>query len=158
MNARQIAAALALFVLVFPALALSVKEALGQIETGADRPEQCAADFAHGPAGELSRYQLLPAVWRAYGGGDPTDPTNAWAVTYRVLLDRRADFKRVVLRLPTPRELYALWTAPGQFAQRNYDWQRLSPAVRERSQRFANLVEVGDQTDLDFGKDRPDRP
>ena len=124
------AIAFAVFTLAASSLAMPVKEALGQIETGANKPEQCAADFAHGPAGEVSRYQLLPSVWRAYGGGDPTNPTNAWAVAARVLQDRSAAFERAVHRQPTPRELYALWTAPGQFARRDYDWQRLSPAVR----------------------------
>ncbi len=148
MNTRQKAIAFAMFALASSALAMSVKEALGQIETGADQPEQCAADYARGPAGEISRYQLLLSVWRAYGGGDATNPTNAWAVASIVILERSAAFERAMHRPPTPRELYALWTAPGQFAMRGYDWQRLSPAVRERSQRFENLIEVKDQNDL----------
>jgi hypothetical protein len=150
MNATQKAVVFVLFSLAAPVMAMSVKEALGQIESGADKPQQCAADFLRGPAGEISRYQLLPSVWRAYGSGDPTDPTNAWAVVILVIQDRTAAFERAVHRQPTPRELYALWTAPGQFAKRDYDWQRLSPAVRERSQRFANLMEVKNQNDLEL--------
>jgi hypothetical protein len=152
MNARQKAIGFAICTLAASASAMSVKEALGQIETGANKPERSAADFARGPAGEISRYQLLPSVWRAYGGGDATNPTNAWEVASRVIRDRSADFERAVHRPPTPRELYVLWTAPGQFAKRNYDWQRLSPAVRERSERFANLVEVKNPNDLEEGK------
>jgi hypothetical protein len=134
--------ALILLTLAVSAWAMPVNEALGQIETGADVPEQCAADFSRGPAGEVSRYQFLPSVWHAYGGGDPTDPAHAWAVASRVIRDRSAAFELVTHRQPTPREIYVLWTAPGQFAQRGYDWQRLSPRVRARSQRFANLIEV----------------
>jgi len=143
MHAGHKVLAFVLFSLATSALAMSVKEALGQIETGANQPEQCAADFARGPAGEVSRYQLLPSVWQAYGGGDPANPSNAWALASLVLQDRCTAFERAVHRQPTPRELYALWTAPGQFARRDYSWERLSPGVRERSQRFANLVEAG---------------
>jgi hypothetical protein len=145
---------MAVWALVIPAQAMSVKEALGQIESGASKPEQCSADLASGPLGEVSRYQIQISVWREYGGGDPTDPTNAWALASAVLRDRTAAFKREVHREPAPRELYALWNAPGQFAERGYDWQRLSPAVRNRSQRFANLVE--DEAKSEPGKkDRP---
>jgi hypothetical protein len=147
MHAIRKAVLLAIFTLAGSASAMSVKEALGQIETGANKPGQCAADSAHGPAGEVSRYQMLPSVWRAYGGGDPTNPIHAWDVASLVIRDRSAAFERAVRRQPTARELYALWTAPGQFARRGYDWQRLSPAVRERSERFANLMEVKLQTD-----------
>jgi hypothetical protein len=145
---------MAVWALAISAQAMSVKEALGQIESGASKPEQCLADLASGPLGEVSRYQIQISVWREYGGGDPTNPTNAWAVASAVLHDRTATFKREVHREPTPRELYALWNAPGQFAERDYDWQRLSPAVRKRSQRFANLVE--EVVQIDPGKkDQP---
>lgn len=142
MNTRQIATVFAIFTMAVPASAMSVAEALGQLETGANKPEQSAPDFARGPAGEISRYQMLPSVWRAYGGDDPTDPTQAWLVASRVIQDRSAAFEIAVRRPPTPRELYALWTAPGQFAKRGYDYPRLSRAVRERSERFANLMAV----------------
>lgn len=142
MNATRRAILFAISTTAISAAAMTVEEALGQLESGANQPEQCAADFARGPAGEISRYQFLPSVWRAYGGGDPTNPTQAWAVASLVIRERSAAFEVVVRRPPAPRELYALWTAPGQFAKRGYDWQRLSPAVRERSQRFANLMEV----------------
>ena len=147
MNTWQTTVVFAMFTLAASASAMPVQEALGQLETGANKPEQCAADFARGPAGEVSRYQLLPSVWRAYGGDDPTHPMQAWAVAALVIQDRSAAFERAVHRPPTPRELYALWTAPGQFAKRDYNWQRLSPAVRERSERFANLMEVKNQSD-----------
>jgi hypothetical protein len=152
MNATQKVIVFVLFALEASAWAMPVKEALGQIESGADKPEQCAADFVHGPAGEISRYQLLPSVWRAYGGGDPTDPAHAWVVASQVIRDRSAAFELATHRPPTPREVYALWTAPGQFARRDYDWQRLSPRVRARSQRYANLIEVKSQNDLESKK------
>lgn len=145
---------MAAWALAISAQAMSVKEALGQIESGATKPERCSADLASGPLGEVSRYQIKLSVWREYGGGDPTDPTNAWAVASSVLRDRTAAFKREVRREPTPREFYALWNAPGQFAERGYDWQRLSPVVRKRSQRFANLVEEVVRNDPGK-KDRP---
>jgi hypothetical protein len=153
MKAGRQAIVFAILALAASASAMSVSEALGQIETGANRSEQCAADSARGPAGEISRYQLLPSVWRAYGGGDPTDPAHAWDVAALVIHDRCEAFESAVRRQPTARELYALWTAPGQFAKRNYDWQRLSPAVRERSQRFANLMEVKNAND--FAREEP---
>src|SRR5947208_10167764 len=119
--------AVAVLAMAISAQAMSVKEALAQLETGASKPEQCPADFACGPLGEVSRYQIQPSVWRAYDGGDATNPTNAWAVASAVLRDRSAVFKREVHREPTPRELYALWNAPGQFAERGYDLRRLNP-------------------------------
>lgn len=49
---------LAVIALAISARAMTVQEALGQIESGATKPEQCRADFASGPMGEVSRYQI----------------------------------------------------------------------------------------------------
>jgi len=40
--------------------------------------------------------------------------------------------------------MYVLWnTHQGYYARRNFDSARLAPAIRDRAQRFVNLVQAG---------------
>ncbi len=102
--------------------------ALSQIESG-DR------DGARGVAGEVSRYQIKPRLWRRYASADAdwTRREDALAVAQAVMKQRCAEFERSAQRPPTDFEFYILWNAPAQI-------RNPGKAVRERAERFCNLV------------------
>jgi hypothetical protein len=118
----------------------AIRHALGQIESGNN-------DHARGRAGEVSRYQILPVVWRAEArsgrrAGDPTNEADAWLVTRSILARRMAAFRASHTgRAPSPREIYALWNSPAQAAL-EAKGKRLPAVLRARCERFANLVAV----------------
>jgi len=103
-------------------------EALSQIESGDN-------DHAVGSAGEISRYQVLPDVWRehARSAADWQKPEDALAVAQELMKERCAEFEKSYHRAPNDFEFYVLWNAPAQIAQP-------SKVVRERAGRFCNLV------------------
>jgi hypothetical protein len=102
--------------------------ALSQIESGDD-------DHAVGAAGEVSRYQIKPEVWRRYASTDAdwTNPGSALSVARQAMQERCAAFERMIHRPPTDLEFYTLWNAPAQI-------QRPGKAVLGRAERFCNLV------------------
>lgn len=102
--------------------------ALSQIETRDN-------DSAVGAAGEISRYQVKPRLWRRYARSDADwkNPAVALAAAQQIMRDRCADFERAFNRAPTDFEFYVLWNAPAQI-------ERPRKAVRERAERFCALV------------------
>ena len=102
--------------------------ALSQIESGDN-------DHAVGSAGEVSRYQIKPDLWRRYAstGADWTNPTNALCVARQAMEERCAAFERAMHRPPTDSEFYILWNAPAQI-------DRPGKAVLARAERFCNLI------------------
>ena len=97
--------------------------ALSMIESGDN-------DRAIGPDGEISRFQIRPALWP---GGNPGNAQLALAAAQQIMLPRVEEFKKSHQRLPTDFEFYVLWNAP---------WQADHPSasVTERARRFSNLV------------------
>ena len=114
--------------LCLPIQALDRWSALSQIESGDD-------DHAVGAAGEISRYQIKPAIWRRYAPADAdwTNPANALSVARQAMQERCVGFERAVHRPPTDSEFYVLWNAPAQI-------QRPGKAVSGRAERFCNLI------------------
>jgi hypothetical protein len=102
--------------------------ALSQIES-ADN------DYAVGLRREVSRYQVLPAVWRRYASpnADWRNPDHALSVAKVVMRERSVEFERRFGRPPTDLEFYILWNAPAQIS-------RASKVVYQRAMRFRNLV------------------
>ena len=123
-------------------LALGISEArmldsLAAIESGGE-------DRAIGRAGEVSRYQIMPGLWRRTlrengWHGSPHDPKLARRVALKILESRIRHFAEVMHRWPGPEEIYALWNAPGLLAVRGWRWQRLPAKIRARCIRFVNL-------------------
>lgn len=110
--------------------------ALGMIETGNN-------DKAIGGLGEVSRYQIMPSVWKSYSSSrsyrDLDVATEVarqhWASLYEY-------FKKKADREPTNFDMYVLWnTRHGYYAGRGFTPERLHAVVRDRAQRFTNLVE-----------------
>jgi hypothetical protein len=120
-----------------------VREALAEFETGATNRSACDADRLIGSRKEISRYQILPSVWRQYSASrNYHDPELAWTVAARILADRERWFRAGAGRAWDYVDIYVMWNAPGQYERVHWDRARLTPAVIERAQRFANLLEV----------------
>lgn len=112
--------------------------ALGMIETGND-------DTAVGGAGEVSRYQIMPSVWKRYSESrryrDPETARNVAQKHWTALHDY---FKKRARREPTDFDMYVIWnTSPSYYASRGFQPARLGPVVRDRAERYSNLVEDG---------------
>ena len=105
------------------------------IESGND-------DRGVGRAGEVSRYQIHPSVWRNYSESrDYQNPELALQVARQHWNHLTNYFRARAGREPTPFDMYVLWnTRFGHYARKGFDQTRLSPVIRERAQRFVNLV------------------
>jgi hypothetical protein len=113
--------------------------ALGAIETGNN-------DNEIGQAGEISRYQIMPSVWKHYSHSSYyDDPQVSRAVAQQHWSSLRASFKKQTGREPDNFDMYVLWnTRCGYYASKGFLPARLDPVVRDRAQRFVNLVERGE--------------
>jgi len=132
--------AVVLVVLQGVALCSPVRDSLAMFESGATGPEASSADRVRGGAGEISRFQILPEVWRAYSKSrDYTNPEVAWTVARRILDDRISVFHKATGRPPKPVELYLLWNKPGHFAAKGYSVKKVSSHYRLKAERFENL-------------------
>lgn len=109
--------------------------ALGMIESGND-------DRGIGRAGEVSRYQIHPAVWKAYSTStDYRNPEVSAEVARRHWNYLTNYFRGYAGREPTPFDMYVLWnTRFGHYARKGFAPGRLSSILRDRAHRFVNLV------------------
>lgn len=109
--------------------------ALGMIETGNE-------DSAVGSAGEVSRYQLSPQVWRNYSScGDYANPVVAAEVARMHWAFLANYFRNRSGRAPTDFDMYVLWnTTYGYYERRSFAVSKISKTVGERAERFVNLV------------------
>ena len=109
--------------------------ALGMIESGND-------DRGVGRAGEVSRYQIHPSIWKNYSESqDYQNPELALQVARQHWNHLANYFRARAGREATPFDMYVLWnTRFGHYARKGFDQTRLSPVIRERAQRFVNLV------------------
>ena len=143
LTSKWIGAALMLCaaITVPPAQSLELREALGHFESGAVTRMRCAADAKIGTRKEVSRFQILPSVWRNYSASQEfRDPEIAWSVAEKILVQRREQFRRATGRDWDPVDLYIMWNAPGVYEKAHWDRRRVSAIVMERAQRFANLM------------------
>jgi hypothetical protein len=95
-----------------------------------------------GGAGEISRYQIHPVVWRNYSKSvDYSNPEVALPVARQHWKYLATYFKEKTGREAEDFDMYVLWnTKFGYYARKGFSPERLSPVVRERAQRFVNLV------------------
>jgi hypothetical protein len=118
-----------------PALDAKRLFALGMIETGND-------DGEIGAAGEVSRYQIHPMVWKAYSRRmDYRNTALAIEVARQHWAKLAAYFVEKAGRQPGDFDMYVLWnTKFGYYARRGFLPERLAAKVRDRAERFVNLV------------------
>lgn len=124
-----------IFIIIFavalcpPVLAMDRYCALSMLESGDN-------DNAVGSHQEVSRFQILPAVWREYASpeSNPTISAHAILVAESIMRARSERFTTTHHREPTPFEFYLLWNCPANV---------LNPSAHEseRARRFANLCE-----------------
>jgi hypothetical protein len=109
--------------------------ALGMIESGND-------DRGIGPGGEVSRYQIQPAVWKMYSGSRDYQVHELSRSVASLHWNYLATyFRERTGREPTDFDMYILWnTRMGYYAGKGFDQQLVSPVVRDRARRFVNLV------------------
>lgn len=130
----------------FAAPPAGLREALAEFETGALTPKACAADHAVGSRNEISRFQILPGVWRQYSTSrDFHNPQTAWNVAERILNDRERAFREATQRQWDLTDIYLMWNAPGLYRRANWNRGKVSPVVLKRAQRFANLMQARSQ-------------
>jgi len=131
--------------------ALSIRDALGLIESGDD-------DHAVGGAGEVSRYQIKKNIWRAYSSSSRFwDKNEAWRIAEQVLAVRVDTYRRHTGHAPAAFDIYVLWNAPGQFHRVGYQQKRLSRVVAERAMRFTNLVRRADSPTMVAANQKPEK-
>lgn len=111
--------------------------ALSMIETGIN-------DHEVGRAGEVSRYQIMPSVWRHYSGSHAySNPQVSLQVARQHWATLYDSFTQRAHREPTDFDMYVLWnTRYGYYAKCGFSPRRLQAVVRDRAQRFVNLVEL----------------
>ena len=115
----------------------SVQWALAQIESGHFKNP----DTTQGPSGEVSRFQIMPGVWKDYSRSKKySDPNVAWRVAHRILQDRQGWFVTATGRLPSPFDLYIMWNKPGLYDRLDFNRKRLPHRLRDVAERFENLV------------------
>lgn len=111
--------------------------ALGMIETGND-------DSEVGAAGEVSRYQIQPSVWKTYSETvNYRNPELATAVARRHWAWLAGSFLDKTGRQPSDLDMYVMWnTGLGYYSRKGFSPAQLAGSVRERAERFVNLVNV----------------
>jgi hypothetical protein len=116
---------------------LSRLEALSMIESGDN-------DYAIGGAGEVSRYQIKPNVWRLYSGlRDYQDKQLSGFVARQYLSSLERSFEKRAGHPPTDFDIYVLWNAGfTYYARLDFSAQRVSRLIGERARRFVNLRQM----------------
>lgn len=116
---------------------LSRLDAISMIETGSN-------DQMVGRLGEVSRYQLMPRVWKQYSNSEAfSDPAVSAQVAQRHVDWLESFFRNRAGREMTEFDLYVMWNAgPGYYARKNFSPAQVAPSVRERAERFANLRSI----------------
>jgi hypothetical protein len=113
---------------------LSKLEAISMIETGDN-------DRAVGRAGEVSRYQIRPEVWRQYSDSFAYGNREiASTVAEKHMLYLETLFRTRTGREATDFDLYVLWNAGAGYYERvGFAAQRVGRVIRDRAQRYFNL-------------------
>ncbi|MBM3847967.1 MAG: hypothetical protein FJ405_16985 [Verrucomicrobia bacterium] len=124
---------------------LSDLEALSLIESGGN-------DRAIGRAGEVSRFQILPGVWRSYTKSREYQSRWLAAEVARQHLGVLKDgFARQTGRHATDFDVYVMWNAGlGYYRQQGFDPRRVHRVIRERAGRFVNLKRYSPMTQPTF--------
>ncbi len=109
--------------------------ALGMIETGNN-------DREIGAAGEVSRFQIHPTVWKVYSQSlDYANPDISLQVARRHWTYLANYFREKAGREPEDFDMYVLWnTKFGYYARKGFSRLQISFLVQDRARRFVNLV------------------
>jgi 3-hydroxy-3-methylglutaryl CoA synthase len=113
---------------------LSKLEAISMLETANN-------DFVIGSAGEVSRFQIMPAVWRRYSSANAYHNVElASRVAAQHLAVLETTFRARTGREPSDFDRYVLWNAgETYYAKKGFSAAKVHPVIRERARRFVNL-------------------
>lgn len=128
---------LASSLLVLHAEGLTKLEALSMIESGDD-------DRAVGSAGEVSRYQIMPNVWKSYTSSTAyRNQGVSTKIAQQHLEYLEGYFRKRTGRDPSDFDRYVMWNAgPVYYSKIAFTPRRVHPLIRERANRFVNLREA----------------
>jgi hypothetical protein len=129
---------------------LSKLEAISMIETGNN-------DWAVGQAGEVSRYQIKPLVWKRYSHSTAyTDAELSTWVADQHMAYLEQLFQRRTGRQPTDFDRYVLWNAgPNYYARVGFSADRVNTVIRDRASRFVNLRQMEPQQIINLAARKP---
>lgn len=114
-------------------------------------------DRAVGRAGEVSRYQIKPLVWKRYT--ELTAYTDAGLSTW--VADQHMAYLENVFqsrtgRQPTDFDRYVLWNAgPNYYARVGFSADRVNAIIRDRASRFVNLRQMQDEQVIRLAARKP---
>ena len=116
---------------------LSKLDALRMIESGDN-------DSAVGCAGEVSRFQIRPEIWRLYSASRSfSNPQISALVAHQHLRSLEAIFRSRAGRDPTDFDLYVLWNAgAGYYGRIGFAPDRVHHRIAERATRYVNLRQM----------------
>jgi hypothetical protein len=109
-------------------------QAISMVESGNN-------DYAIGKAGEISRYQIKPKVWKVYSKSAAY--TNTRISTYvaeQHLQSLQKQFKASTGREATDFDCYVMWNGGITYYSRiHFSARAVKRAIRERAERYVNL-------------------
>jgi hypothetical protein len=113
---------------------LSPLEAISMIESGNN-------DDAIGRAGEVSRYQIRPQVWRQFSqSSEYTNLRVATSVAQQHLNGLAKFYLERTGRTADDFDLYVMWNAgPTYYSNIGFARDRIRPLIRNRAERYVNL-------------------
>jgi hypothetical protein len=116
---------------------LSPLEAISMIESGNN-------DAAIGPAGEVSRYQIQPRVWRQLSESNAyEDAAVASSVAQQHLDWLYRFYKERTGRVADDFDLYVMWNAGADYYRRaGFAREKVHPKIRGRAERYVNLRQM----------------
>lgn len=110
--------------------------ALGEIES-------LNKDEAIGLKGEVSRFQIMPAMWKRYSDkpiSKAKDPELATKIVVQICRDNSELFFHYARRYPTIKELYVMYNLGfTKYHKKNLAWDLLPLDTRERATAFEYL-------------------
>jgi hypothetical protein len=121
---------------------LSKLDAISMIETGNN-------DRVIGRLGEVSRYQIMPRVWKAYTRSwNYRNPNLAALVAEKHLTFLEDGFREQAGREPTDFDRYVMWNAGlTYYARKGFSPDRVHRVIRERANRYVNLRHMTQEID-----------
>lgn len=116
---------------------LSPLEAISMIESGNN-------DTAVGPAGEVSRYQIRPRVWRQLSESNAYGDTAVASSVAQQHLDWLYKFyKERTGRVADDFDLYVMWNAGADYYRRaGFARDKVHAKIRGRAERYVNLRQM----------------
>lgn len=108
--------------------------AISMIETGDN-------DSAVGRAGEVSRYQIKPAIWHQYTESKTyRDPKMSAKIAAQHLEELETAFRNKTGREPTDFDRYVMWNGGlTYYARVKFSPKAVKEVIRERANRYVNL-------------------